>query len=90
MSAPDGSPCGAAMAGLTRLLESQTLNAIKDRVNNDAAGASRAAVAKIVDVVREVLDAADTSDAAPNWLAAHGFDIAELSPPPPIAGERLR
>lgn len=144
MTAPDGSPCGMAMAGLNQLLESEAvarldaadkkqawttaaaavnhlrarlteiceagdqacnaaaasalpdddkltqLNAIKDRVNGDAAGASRAAVAKIVGVVQQVLEAADISENAPKWLAAHGFDIEEPQPPSPITGDRLR
>lgn len=144
MSAPDGSPCGAAMAGLTQLLESETtacvdptektrawktaaaavthlrarlteiceagdqacnaaaasalpdtdklaqLNAIKDRVNNDAAGASRAAVTKIVGVVQQLLDVADGNKDAAKWLAAHGFSIVDPPSPPPITGDRLR
>jgi hypothetical protein len=144
MSAPDGSPCGVAMAGLNQLLESETvarldaadkkqawataaaavdhlrarlteiceagdqacnaaaasvlpdddkltqLNAIKDRVNSDAAGASRAAVAKVVGVIQQLLDVAGSKDDAPKWLAAHGFDVAEPKPPPPITKDRLR
>lgn len=144
MSAPDGSPCGVAMAGLNQLLESETvarldaadkkqawataaaavnhlrarlteiceagdqacnaaaasvlpdddkltqLNAIKDRVNSDAAGASRAAVVKIVSVIQELLDLAGSNDDAPKWLAAHGFDIAEPPAAPPITKDRLR
>jgi hypothetical protein len=66
------------------------LNAIKDRVNSDAAGASRAAVAKIISVIQQLLDGADSKDDAPAWLAAHGFDVAEPPPPPPITGDRLR
>ncbi|OBG03182.1 hypothetical protein A5772_05080 [Mycolicibacter sinensis] len=66
------------------------LNAIKDRVNSDAAGASRAAVAKIVRVIQQLLDFAGSSDDAPKWLAAQGFDVAEPPPPPPITGDRLR
>lgn len=144
MSAPDGSPCGVAMAGLNQLLESETLarldpadkknawktaaaavahlrarlteiceagdqacnaaaasvlpdddkltqlNAIKDRVNSDAAGASRAAVAKIVGVIQELLDLAGSNDDAPKWLAAQGFDVAERPLPPPITKDDLR
>lgn len=144
MTAPDGSPCGVAMAGLNQLLESEALarldvadkkqawttaaaavthlrarlteiceagdqacnaaaasalpdddkltqlNIIKDRVNSDAAGASRAAVAKIVSVIQQLLDVAGSNDDAPKWLAVHGFDIAEPPPTPPITKDRLR
>lgn len=144
MSAPDGSPCDVAMAGLNHLLESDTLaqlgstdkkqawttaaaavnhlrarlteiceagndacnaaaasalpdddklaqlNAIKDRVNSDATGASRAAVAKIVDVIQQLLDVSDSNNGAAKWLAAQGFDVAERPPPPPITRDELR
>lgn len=144
MSAADGSPCGAAMAGLNHLLESETLahltpaatkqawstaaaavthlrtrlteiceagdqactavaasalpdaakleqlNAIKVNVNGDAAGASRAAVAKIVSVVQELIDLADSGNDATEWLAAQGFHVAEPPPPPPITKDKLR
>lgn len=144
MSAPDGSPCGMAMAGLNQLLDSEAvarldaadkkqawttaaaavnhlrarlteiceagdqacnaavasalpddakltqLNAIKDRVNSDAAGASRAAVAKIISVIQQLLDVTDSNVDAPKWLAAHGFDVAEPPPTPPITKGRLR
>ncbi|MEO6794852.1 MAG: hypothetical protein ABI253_02010 [Mycobacterium sp.] len=66
------------------------LNAIKDRVNSDAAGASRAAVAKIVGVVQQLLDAAGGGDDANKWLVAQGFGVAEPPPPPPITSDRLR
>lgn len=144
MSAPDGSPCGAAMAGLTQLLESETtarvdaaekaeawsaaasavthlrsrlteiceagdqacntaaasalpdvdkltqLNAIKDGVNSDAAGASRAAVTKIVGVVQQLLDVVGSSDDAVKWLAVQGFNISDPTALPPITNDRLR
>lgn len=41
----------AAAAALPDAEKLNQLNAIKDRVNSDAAGASRAAVAKIVGVI---------------------------------------
>ncbi|WP_131810543.1 hypothetical protein [Mycolicibacter sinensis] len=66
------------------------LNAVKDRVNNDAAGASRAAVGKIIGVIQQLLDVAGSNDDASKWLAAHGFDVAGPPPPPPITGDRLR
>ncbi|MEB3030379.1 hypothetical protein [[Mycobacterium] nativiensis] len=80
----------AATSALPDADKLKQLNAIKDRVNSDAAGASRAAVAKIVGVVQELLDVVDSGNDAANWLAAHGFNIAEPLPPSPITEERLR
>lgn len=144
MSAPDGSACDVAMAGLNQLLESEALarldsgdkkqawttaaaavshlrarlteiceagdqacsaaaastlpdddkltrlNAIKDRVNSDATGASRAAVAKIVGIVQQLLDAAGSNGDAAKWFAAHGFDVSERPHPPRITKDDLR
>lgn len=82
--------CNAtAAAALPDAAKLKQLNSIKDRVNSDAAGASRAAVAKIVGVVQQVLEAADISENAAKWLAAHGFNIEEPQPPPPITVDRL-
>ncbi|NDJ88957.1 hypothetical protein [Mycolicibacter kumamotonensis] len=83
--------CNAAAASVLPDDDKLTqLNAIKDRVNSDAAGASRAAVAKVVGVIQQLLDVAGSKDDAPKWLAAHGFDVAEPKPPPPITKDRLR
>ena len=82
--------CNAAVASALPDAEKlNQLNAIKDRVNSDAAGASRAAVAKIVGVIQGVLNATEGGGDASKWLAAQGFDIAEPPPPPPITGDRL-
>ncbi|MCV7385559.1 hypothetical protein [Mycolicibacter longobardus] len=83
--------CNAAAASaLSDAAKINQLNAVKDRVNSDAAGASRAAVAKIVGVIQQLLDAAESREDASKWLAAQGFNIAEPAPPPPIPKDKLR
>lgn len=83
--------CNAAAASVLPDGDKLTqLNAIKDRLNSDAAGASRAAVTKIVSVIQQLLDVTDSNGTPPNGLLHMDSGIAEPPPPPPIAKGRLR
>ncbi|MGV0733698.1 hypothetical protein [Mycolicibacter sinensis] len=90
MNAPDGSPRGVAIAGLNQLLESEALARLDAADSRQAWTTAAVAVAKIVDVIQQLLDVSGSNNGAAKWLAAQGFDVAERPPPPPITRDELR